>query len=339
VTLRVLYLLTTPPPVVPGTDAVVQEVELLSVRFGGEVIWMRPSWRARKRYPRLLLGLHRLSAIREWDKHVDLHHVYAPQLYLLPVLWFLKRPVVYTVTTGVGSGSQTLPTSFLRRFHAIVVPSRADLDALTRRGLTNAHLVRPGIDVTRFVDTPVPPGPEFVLLSGSAPWTREQLRTKGVDTLLEVARDMRDLRLVFLWRGVLLPELVARVTRLQVSERVEILRDRVDVSRVLARVHAAVVLAGRPGLVRAYPHSLLEALATGRPVVMSDGNPMAEHIRETGCGRVVSGLEATDLIEAIQQLRQNYEAYQARARAVGRRDFSLEKLVTAHRDLYQALSA
>ena len=27
--LRVLYLLTTPPPVVAGTDAVVQEVDLL----------------------------------------------------------------------------------------------------------------------------------------------------------------------------------------------------------------------------------------------------------------------------------------------------------------------
>ena len=100
---------------------------------------------------------------------------------------------------------------------------------------------------------------------------------------------MRDVRLVFLWRGVLLPELVARVRRFEVSERVEILRDRVDVSEVLARVHAAVVLAGQPGLVRAYPHSLLEALAAGRPVLVSDGNPMAEYVRATGCGRVVPG--------------------------------------------------
>ncbi len=106
------------------------------------------------------------------------------------------------------------PTAFLRRLGAIVVPSRSDLNALTRRGLTNTHLIRPGIDVTRFIDTPVPPGPEFVLLSGSAPWTRSQSRTKGVDALLEAAREMPELRLVFLWRGVLLLELVARVRRL-----------------------------------------------------------------------------------------------------------------------------
>jgi glycosyltransferase involved in cell wall biosynthesis len=335
--LRILYLLTTPPPVVLGTDAVVQEVDLLRARFGGEVIWLRPSWRARARYPRLLLGLHRLGAIRELDRHVDLHHVYAPQLYLLPVLWFLRRPVVYTVTAEVGPGGRTLPASFLRRLHAVVVPSVTDRDILIRRGLRNVHVIRPGIDVTRFVETPARPGPEFVLLSGSAPWTREQFRTKGVDTLLEVARATRDLRLVFLWRGVLLRELVMRVQKLEVSERVEILGDRVDVSQVLARVHAAVVLAGRPGLVRAYPHSLLEALATGRPVLVSDGNPMADHVRQTGCGRVVLGLGSSHLIEAIQELRQNYEGYRARAREVGTRDFSLEALVSAHRHLYQAV--
>jgi glycosyltransferase involved in cell wall biosynthesis len=311
---------------------------MLRARFDGEVIWLRPSWRARRRYPRLLLGLHRLSAIRQRDRHVDLHHVYAPELYLMPFLWFVKRPVVYTVTAGVGPGRRMPPTSFLRRLSAIVVPSRSDLDTLTRRGLRNAHLIRPGIDVTRFIDTPVPPGPEFVLLSGSAPWTLEQFRTKGVDALLEVAREMLDLRLVFLWRGVLLTELVARVKRLELSDRVEILRDWVDVSQVLARVHAAVVLAGRPGLVKAYPHSLLEALAAGRPVVVSDGNPMAGYVQETGCGRVVSGLAKTDLSEAIHQLRQNYEACRTRAMEVGRRDFSQEEPLTAHRDLYHLLA-
>ena len=311
---------------------------MLRARFGGEVIWLRPSWRARARYPRVLLGLHRLNAVRRRDSYVDLHHVYAPQLYWLPLLWFVKRPVVYTVTAGVGTGHRMPPTSFLRRLSAIVVPSRADVDTLTRRGLTNVHLIRPGIDVTRFTHGRVPPGPEFVLLSGSAPWTREQFRSKGVDVLLEVAREMPDVRLVFLWRGVLLPELVQRVRRLELSDRVEILRDRVDVSQVLAGVHAAVVLVGRPGLVKAYPHSLLEALAAGRPVVVSDGNPMAGYVRDTGCGLVVPSLEKTELIATIRRLRQSYEAYRARALEVGQRDFSQVELVTAHRELYSALA-
>ena len=334
----ILYLLTTPPPVVPGTDATVQEVEALRGRFGGDIVWLRPSWRARARYPRPLLGLHRLGAIMELNGGVDLYHLYAPELYLLPVLWLLRRPVVYTVTAGAGIGARTLPTEFLRRLAAIVVPSRTDAETLTRRGLRNVHVIHPGIDVSQFREAPAPAGPEFTVLSGSAPWTRPQFRTKGVDVLLEAVRALEDLRLVFLWRGVLLPELMARVRRFRCADRVEILRDRVDVNEVLARVHAAAVLAGGPGLVRAYPGSLLEALAAGRPVLTSDGSPMADYIRRTGCGRVAPSLRSADLLEALQQLRQDYQACRARARDVVKRDFSLETLVAAYRDLYRTLA-
>jgi glycosyltransferase involved in cell wall biosynthesis len=334
---RIHYLLTTPAPIIPGSDAVVQEVEALRASFGGHVTWLRPSWRARARYPRLLLGLHRLAAIRQWDRQVDLHHVYAPELYVLPLLWFVERPVVYTATAGL-DGGRLPPTSFLRRLGAIVVPTCADLDRLTRLGLRNIHRIRPGIDLTRFVERPVPPGPEFVLLSGSAPWTRGQFRTKGVDVLLQVAREMPDLRLVFLWRGVHLPDLLSRVRRLGLVERVQILHQWVDVSETLAGVHAAVVLAERPGLVKAYPHSLLEAMATGRPVLVSEGTAMARFVQRTGCGRVISRLEKNVLVEAIRQLRANYETCRARALDVGRRDLSQSEMIAAHRALYHALT-
>jgi 2-deoxystreptamine N-acetyl-D-glucosaminyltransferase/2-deoxystreptamine glucosyltransferase len=269
---------------------------------------------------------------------VHLHHVYAPELYWLPLLWLLARPVVYTVTAGVGPAARMPSPAFLRRLAAIVVPSRLDLEALSERGLRNGHLIRPGIDVTRLAHVPPPPPPPFVLLSGSAPWTREQFRTKGVDALLEAARAIPDLRLVFLWRGVLLPELVARVRQLDLAARVEILSERIDVGQVLARVHAGVVLAERPGLVKAYPHSLLEALAAGRPVLVSDGSPMADNVRETGCGLVVPGLAAPDLIDAIRRLRQESDVHGARAREVGKRDFALEDFLAAHRRLYQSLA-
>jgi glycosyltransferase involved in cell wall biosynthesis len=332
-----LYHLATSPPVLPGSDAIAQEVELLRARFGGEVVWLRPAWRTRARYPRQLLGLHRLIDIRRRDAHADLHHVYAPQLDWMPFLSLVKRPVVYTVAAGLDPHRPLPPRSFLRGIGAIVVPSDADRDALARRGVTRVHVIRPGIDVARFVDSPPPAGPDFVLLSGSAPWTTEQFRTKGVDVLLEVARRLPDVRLVFLWRGVLLPELLARIRKLDLTPRVEILHEWVDVSHVMARIHAAVVLAGRPGLVKAYPHSLLEALAAGRPVVVSGGNPMAAYVRDTGCGRVLDRLDETELITAIGELRRGYETYRARAAAVGRQDFSQEDFITAHRRLYQAV--
>jgi glycosyltransferase involved in cell wall biosynthesis len=333
---KILYLVATPPPVVPGTDAVVQEVDLLRAHFGGEAMYLRPAWRGRGWYPRELLGLHRLRAIRYWDSRIDLHHVYAPQLLRLPLLRLVTRPVVYTVTSGLGPASRWPRGADARRLRAIGVPGRADLGALTAHGLTNVRLMPPGIDVARFLDAPVPPGPEFVLLAGSAPWARQQFETKGVDALLEAARVLPDLRLVFLWRGVLLADMLARVARLGLSGRVEILRERVDVSQVLTQVHAAVVLAAGPGLVKAYPHSLLEALAAGRPVLISAGNPMADYVRARECGRVVPRVDSATVVEAIQELRRRYGVYRARASEVDTREFSKEGLVAAYGDLYRS---
>ena len=64
---------------------------------------------------------------------------------------------------------------------------------------------------------------------------------------------------------------------------------------------------------------------------------MAAYVRDTGCGRVLARLDATEVVTAIGALRRDYETYRARAAAVGRRDFSQEDFVATHRKLYQAL--
>lgn len=335
--MKILYLMTAPPPAVAGTDAVIQEAELLRSRFGGERVCLVPSSKPRAHFPRTFYGLHRFTAIRRLERETDLHHIYAAELHFFPLLRFLKKPIVYTVVSGL-SGQKRLPGSnVLRRLGAIVVPSRSDLERLAEMGLANGHVIRPGIDLSRFHQAPPGPRSELVLMAGSAPWTRKQFRTKGIDTLLRVARKMPFLKLVLLWRGLWLEEIRGRVKALELADRVEIIDKWVDISRVLPRVHAAVVLADKQKLVKAYPHSLLEALAGGRPVLVSHCISMAEYVRETGCGEVVQGVEEVDLFRKIQNLRENYDDYQRQATRVGKRDFSQESLVATYRDLYESL--
>ncbi|MGH9459582.1 MAG: glycosyltransferase [Vicinamibacteria bacterium] len=336
--MRVLYHLTAPPPVIPGTDAVHQEAELLRSRFGGEIVFLLPSSRPWASFPRPLYGLHRLPAIRRLERLVDLHHVYNSELYLFPLLRFLRKPLVYTVVSGF-DGDPHLPSiDRLQNMHRIVVQSERDLAILKQRGLTNACVIHPGIDVSRFRHTRLSTQGDFVLLAGSAPWTREQFRSKGVDALLRVAQQIPSLRLIFLWRGLLLRELEKRIDALRLRDRVEVSSDRVDVSAVLARVHAAVVLADWPRLVKAYPHSLLEALACGRPVIVSEQIPMAEYVREAGCGHVVGGVNESELRGAIERLRENYDTLSAKALRVGRKDFLQDDLLAAYESVYTSIA-
>ena len=336
--MKILYLMTVPPPVIAGTDAVMQEVELLRSRFASEMVFILPSARPRARFPRPLYGLHRLRTIRRLVPTIDLCHLYNAELYYFPLLRFIRKPVLYTVVSGLGRENRIPSTDVLRRLEGIVVPSVYDLERLKQRGLDNGHVVRPGIDVSRFTQAPPAAGSEFVLVAGSAPWTRKQFRTKGVNALLQVARRMPSLRLVFLWRGWLTEEIRRRVNALGLGDRVDIHSERVDVNQVLHRADAAVVLADKQKLVKAYPHSLLEALACGRPALISDCIPMADYVRKTRCGEIVPSLEPSDVLRAIQRLRENYEEYRVNACRVGKTDFSQEDLVKSYRDLYESIA-
>lgn len=335
--MNVLYHLTIPRPARPQCEAVWQEIDLLRGYFGGELCYLNPSRHALFRLPRLLYGFQRLRELVRREPGFDLHHLYNPDLYPFPVLRWLKRPVVYTLSAGLQGARRPNVSFFAERVHTLVVADEASQRILTAWGLTNSRVIRPAIDVSRFTHSALELGAEIRLLVGSAPWVKGQFRSKGVDTLLKVAETMPRLRLIFLWRGVLFDEMARRVRRLGLKGRVEILNRQVDVDAVLAQVHASVVLASDPAIVKAFPHSLLESLAAGKPVLVSQGVPIADVVAQRGCGRVVRHVAPDAFTQALDELLHDYAGACQRALHVGRSEFSHERMVSAYRDLYQGI--
>jgi glycosyltransferase involved in cell wall biosynthesis len=180
-------------------------------------------------------------------------------------------------------------------------------------------------------------GSEIRLMVGSAPWTKAQFRTKGVDALLQAAQQTPHLRLVFLWRKVLAEEMMGRVQATALQDQVTVLNRVVDVNQVLAGVHASVVLASAPDIVKAYPHSLLESLAAGKPVLVSRAIPMADYVSRTGCGVVVDEVSVAGVMAAVARLTQQYNDLQGAARQVGQRDFTLQGMIVSFHQLYQKI--
>ncbi|MDP2989469.1 MAG: hypothetical protein Q8O57_02760, partial [Kiritimatiellota bacterium] len=254
--MNILYHLTSPSPPIPGTDAVFQEIEALRRRFGGECLQLYPLCRPSRIFPKLLYGIHQRRALRRREPSVDLHHLYYATLYPFPWLRALRKPLIYSAVTGVGPQLEHGRADWLKAVHTIVSCNPRDEAML--RGLRPARyrIIRPGIAVERFSPVPIPLRDELVLLVGSAPWIHRQFQTKGIDLLLDVAGSL-PLRLVFLWRGLLLGELKRHIARRGLNRRVEIINEATDINRLLARVHATVVLAETDRLVKAYPHSLM----------------------------------------------------------------------------------
>jgi glycosyltransferase involved in cell wall biosynthesis len=331
--MTILYLLSTLPPKLPAGEAIAQEVSALQSHFGGATIHVNPNQYSPVFIPRLLYGFQQLKQLRAQAAHVALYHFYNPDPFPFPFLRYLQRPVVYSVSCGIGDIQPRV--AFFNQLAAVAAADERSLKRLREWGVANAALVRPGIDTTRFSHSPLPLRGEIKLLVGSAPWTKGQFRTKGVEALLEAASQNPRLRLIFLWRGVLAEEMEQRVRRMNLEQQVEVLNRLVDVNQVLAGVHASITLATNPAIIKSYPHSLLDSLAAGKPVLVSRVIPMADYVEQTGCGEVVANVTPADIMAAVETLAGHYEVRQQVARQVGQRDFSQQVMIASFRKVYE----
>ncbi len=334
--MNVLYHLTILPPKMPQAEALSQEIAVLQSAFAGELIYLNPNIRSPIYLPRLLFGFHKLPEIRRREAHTDLHHVYNPDPFPFPILRYLRRPVVYSLSSGVGEKRPNI--RFLSRLTAVTVPDERSYQRLRGWGLENVHLVRAGVESGRFTHTPQPLDGPLRLLVASAPWTVPQFQSKGIDALLAFAAQRPDIKLIFLWRGHHLAEMQQRVAAHNLANRVQVIDELVDVNAVLATVHATVNLATVEGIVKAYPHSLLDSLAAGKPVLVSQAIPMADTVAQTGCGAVVEAVTPAAISQAVAELVAYYEGMVETAVRVGQQQFSLETMIESYRRVYEQVA-
>jgi len=333
--MNILYHLTILPPKWPEREALSQEISALRGRFGGELAYLNPNQHSPIYIPRLLFGFHKLRQLQAQETNLHLHHLYNPDPFPFPVLHRLRRPVLYSISSGVGDRQPNI--DFFASLAAVTVYDERSLKQLRAWGLDNSVLVHPGIDTSRFTCAPLPLQSEIKLLVGSAPWTRAQFRTKGVDALLAAAQHSPQLHLVFLWRGVLADEMKRRVHRLNLEKQVEVLDQPVDVNNVLAGVHASVSLAADSAIIKSYPHSLIESLAAGKPVLVSRCIPIADYVEQTGSGQVVENVTPAGILTAVEGLAREYASLQKAAQQVGQRDFSEQAMIASFERIYDQL--
>lgn len=329
--LRVLYISPSPPPRFPGTDGLFTEIGYLRDSFGGNLISLSPARSLPPLIPVSLYGMHLAPAMKKYNKEIDIFHLFFPYMVNFRIFRYISKPIIYTITTGMDVKS--LPR--IGPQCNLVVSSLHEADILQSRGFLKVHVVRPGIDPSQIhVMPPRQPDPEFVLLAGSAPWIRRQFDTKGFDLLLKALVRLPQLRLICLWRGTLYREWSDKVESLGLADRVETIQEKGNISAILSRCHAAVVLSAASDLVKSYPNSLMEALGAGRPVLVSRCNPMSHYVEDNGCGKVIEDLCLEELINAIGEITNDYSTLAGAALRAGR-DLSATQMIDDYRHLYQ----
>ena len=328
----------------PGTDAVFQEMATLAGAFDGEIVHLHPFANPAQRFPMAAMGLTRLPQILKLAASCDVVHVFNPTLYAFPFLRFVSKPVVYTVSASLRRKVSHGHTRFAKRLSAIVVSNTRDHQNLSQRGLINVFKVMPGHDLSKFAklrnrparQSPKGTNQRLRLLSASAPWTLSQFKTKGIDALLEAVSISNRLEATLVMRGSYQEVTRRKVEALGISGRVTILDGTQDIAAVMAGSDCAVLAASTPEVVKAWPHSLLEALAARRPVITSRKIPIADFVAETGCGIVLETVSGEAIAQAAEAIAGDLTGYRAAARRFRWQEFSPQAMAESYEAIYRA---
>jgi glycosyltransferase involved in cell wall biosynthesis len=222
-----------------------------------------------------------------------------------------------------------------RAAHAVVANSSAARDQLEREGVPSLklRLITNGLDARRFV--PVTPRPDIrriIMVANLRP-------EKGQDTLLAAAPRILarypDASFTFVGDGPRRQALETLTRALGITERVRFMGERGDVAPILAG-HDLFVLPSRS---EAFPNALIEAMATGMPVVATDVGGIPEVVRPGINGQLVRPDDEHVLADAVLALMDDPAAAAAlgqAARADVERHYTIDRMVERFEQLYLA---
>lgn len=258
-----------------------------------------------------------------------------------------NRPLVVTCPTS------SLPMGLLRRAQAAVALTHRTAQVLRDAGIGPVHRIPPGVDLARFEPAPtedgaamlgIEPG-RYLLFAGhhdpgggldGALVVTSRLRARGVEASLLLAlrnRPGED-------AGARRKELHARITELGLDGCVVELGARANMRAAILASSVLLFQPARLGMKMELPLTLLEGLACGRPVVVSDEAGLVE-LADSSAAVWVGSPDDASLMDHLERLFLDAGhaaecAYAARRLASTR--YSAEAMVGAYAELYRSLT-
>lgn len=332
----------------PKIEAVSKEIFDLATNFSpSRVFAVSPHLALRVERRGRVFGFHPLFdpllrlAIPALESVTDVSHVYSELSPWLFSKTLNRKPIVLTVASEKGD---PIP-EFLERCRVIAVQTRGMLERLRSLLPDNRRLrlIYPGIDLERFTpdgrmafDARKP----SVLLA-TVPRAVEELESRGVLFLLEVARSLPHVEFVFAsrpWRsGNSVAEELKSLIERRALHNVRILegvqRSMADLYR---RFDFTVIPFATTDGGKECPRSLVEAMACGAPVFISEIAPFASFVREHECG-VAFPLHVDGFAGAVDAAVRDYASYSANASRCARQYFDVSQTMREYAAIYDSL--
>ncbi|MBI5686675.1 MAG: glycosyltransferase [Verrucomicrobia bacterium] len=195
-------------------------------------------------------------------------------------------------------------------------------------------VIHNGVDCKKFSPLPLPSHGPVVCVAN---FTMQKGHRILLEAVARLVPEFPGLQVELAGGGPMRDDLQARAGRLGLANRVAFLNTVQDVRPVLARASMFVL----PALWEGLGLAALEAMAMGRPVIVTDVDGLREIVTHERDGLVVQSGDVGALSEAIARLLRDRALAQQLADAARARvaeDFSLERMAWRLEDFYESLA-
>jgi len=220
------------------------------------------------------------------------------------------------------------------RADAVIAVSEGLYRELTQQGIPSGrcHLIPNGVDVSTFDAIPPPPlspngSPRIVGTVGRL------IEQKGVDVFIDAAAlvvtHAPDVEFWIAGDGPLRETCRRRIAAHGMNGRMSLLGERADIPLVLRALDLFVL----PSVGEGISNAILEAMATGLPVVATRVGGNGELVSDGLTGRLIEPRSTAALAQAIRQYLDDPVLGKMHGRAArdrAERDFSLERMLAGY---------
>ena len=284
----------------------------------------RPAWRLAR-----LLERERIEILHTHLIQADILGYAAGRLARTPAIVSTKHNVRYYDRHD--RGLRPVARWVERRMDALVAVSSAV--AAEYGHARRLEVIHNGVDCAKFSPLPLSANGPVVCVAN---FTMQKGHRILLEAMARLAPEFPGLQLELAGGGPLRDDLQARAGRLGLASRVVFLRTLQDVQPALARASLFVL----PALWEGLGLAVLEAMAMGRPVIVTDVDGLREIVTHERDGLVVQSGNVATLAETMARLLRDRELAQRLADA-GRKhvveNFSLEGMARRLETFYGSL--
>ena len=248
----------------------------------------------------------------------------------------------------MGTGRRFVESWVLRRADAVIVNSGAvAADAIARAGARRdiLHVIPNGVDLDVFrpardgesrLREAWSLGPDDVVIGAVMSLTRKKNPGILIDAARRVVLTRPGTRFVLVGEGPLRPELEAAIAAAGLQDAFRLAGLRGDIPELLRSIDLLVLPSDREGM----PNVVLEAMASGLPVVATAVGGTPEIVRDGVTGRLVAPRDAAALAGAILEVLESAEVRKRMGDEGLRRarsEYGLPRMIERTSELYRSL--